>query len=822
MNTPFLMRIAGCLLIVCAVGLVSVIGVSLPSDNAGALDVSDQYYSDFEPVKVASSNHIQNMPSIHGNYISWLDSRVNDKAGKIFPRIYIMDIRTGKEKKANSFAKKSGAMTQYRNKVVWAENIDRLRENNFDIKCYDFNNNSIEIICNDKSMQSNPQISEEYIIWNDKRDTDVGSEDPWDFAVYGVDADGGEEFVIKDHETPGVAELFGRYIALSIINEETKDWDIYLSIPSSSKRIPICTADGDQYNPGIINESFVVWEDTRNAPEFGFDKPGDIYGYSIKNHKEVFISIDRARDYGLIVGDQRYCLWFRESGTTIGGLENTIHGYDTIAEKEFAICLDPGDHRKAVIGEDWIVWEVHTHTSFGSDLMAYHIESDRTYTLYKAYGDQMNPSIYRNCVVWENHGRPESEDVSIWYADLDKLVNNDPKDTRWGFASRPVWNQSRADDSNSGVGIAQIRDLDRFEMKQQWKTKLDGSIASEACFDRSSFAYVGTSKGKDGYFYKVSAFTGEIIWETAVEGGIRSSPSIYKDRAFIGTSSGKFYCFNTETGKEIWSIQVDDAIDTSPTIFLSEIDHYPMVIFSSTNKSLYMYSVRGNSPNKRWEIKLDGWVKGTVAVGYNRLLRVSRKEPIKKYIYAGLSSNRIVCIDPATAQIVAFFPTDSSIKSAPIAIGPTCIATSGEGTLYNFDFSGWGKPPQLHVEEKTYHRTSSSPVYDKANRILCFESDSGAISFRNGNNQWTASIDKTLSSSPSLSTYGESSVIFVPSSDGQLFMIDTASGEILWNASLETRISSSPSILDTGFISIIIGTNDSYLYCWGQRPKNLD
>ncbi len=803
---------------------MSVIGVLIPSNSAEAVNITDYYYSDFKPVKIVENDHIQNMPSIHGNYISWLDSRLNDKAGRIFPRNYMMDIRTREERVANSFARKSGAMTQYRNKIVWAENTDRLRENNFDIKCYDFKSDEISTVCSNKTMQSNPQISDDYIIWNDMRDSDVGSDDPSQFAIYGIPTEGGDEFLIKDHETPGIAELFGDYIILSKENEDRGDYDVYLLIPSSSKSIPICTAKGDQFNPAIINDNFVVWEDTRNAPEFGFDRPGDIYGYSINNHKEIFISIDKARDYGLVVGEERYCLWFRESGDSIGGLANTIHGYDTFAQKEFTICDKPSDNRKAVVGEDWIVWEVHTHTEFGSDLMAYHIESDKIYTLCKSYGDQMNPSIYRNRVVWENHSNSNTEEVSIWYADLDILASNKSLNQQWGFSHRPIWSQCRADDTNSGMGFAEIRDLDRFKMNQQWKTKLNGSITSSACFDRSCFAYLGTSQGKDGYFYKISAYTGEIIWEKAVEGGVRSSPAIYNNRAFFGTSSGKFYCLETDYGQEVWSIQLDDAIDTSPTIFISEVDHYPMVIFSSNNKSLYMYSVRGNKPNKQWEIMLDGWVKGTVAIDYNRFFRVSRREPVKKYIYAGLSSNRIVCIDPATAQIVASFPTDSSIKTPPIAIGPTCIGTSGEGTLYCFDFCGLGRSPELHIEEKTYHRSMSSPVYDRINQILCFESSSDSISFINGNKKWTTTISKTLSASPSLSisTRNDGSYMIISSFDGSLFIFNTVNGEILWNKSLEARVTSSPSILDTGFVSIIIGSNDSYLYCWGQRPIYSD
>jgi outer membrane protein assembly factor BamB len=791
----------------------------MPIGNSLATQAYKVFFSNFNPTVLVREKHIQNLPIIHGKYVSWVDSRVNEKEGKILPYIYMKKLSTGVDKPAFSFARKSGARTQYRNFVIWAENTDRLREDNFDIKLFDWETGKLKYICKNKRMQNNPQISKEYIIWKDLRDSKRGSDDIWDFAIYGMSIESGEEFVVKEHDTPGTAELFDRYVALSIKEDGKKDSDIYLHLMSSAKKIPICIESGDQFNPKIIGD-VVLWEDARNAPKYGYRKPTDIFGYSTSTHKELFISSNPKREYGLTTGGDRYALWYRDSEGMLGMFERTIHGYDAISSKSFDICTKPGDYRNAVVGKNWIVWEDHSNSIFGSDLMAYKISSGITYTLVKSFGDQRNPKIYAHNVVWEDHGGPESEKVSVWFANLEELSADAVEPTNWGYSEKLSWNQARANSRQNGLTNAEIRNLDYFPINEQWKIKLDGGINSTACFDRRGFGYIGTG---NGYFYKFSAFTGEIIWKQRLDDGIRSSPAIYKDRVFVGTTTGKFYCLETTDGAEIWSIQTEGAIDASPTIFLSEVDHYPMVIFSSGDKTLHLYGVRGRTPNKRWELKLDGWVKGPMAVDYNPLQRSSQNEPVKKYIAVGLSSNYILYIDPSTSEIISKFETDSPMKTSPILTSSTCISSSNEGTLYCIDFNGWGRPPQLHFEEKTYHKSNSAPAFDSANKRIYYESKPGAISGYENELLWTMSLGQHLSSSPSISHYeGAASGLFLSSSIGIVVLINTTNGEVLWKTELEATITSSPSILDTGFVSIYLGTNDSYLYCWSQRPTNLD
>ncbi len=783
-----------------------------------ARELSKSYISDFNPKIFVDEEHIQNLPIIHGNYVTWVDSRLNDNEGRIFPRIYMKHINSDEEKFAMSFAKKSGARTQYKNKVVWAENTDRLRDDNFDIKMFDYDTGQITSITKNKRMQNNPQISKEFIIWKDMRDTQRGSTDIWDFAIFGSSVEKNEEFVVKPHDTPGTAELFGRYAAMSIKREDASDRDIYLNILSSGKEIPICIESGDQFNPKVIGD-VVIWEDARYAPVFGLEQPTDIFAYSISKHKELFVSTDPQREYGLTVGADRYALWYQDTSGMNASNECTIHLYDAVADSRIVICEEPGDYRNAVIGKDWIIWEDHSSVEFGIDLVAYQISTKETFDLMKAFGDQKNPKIYDNYVVWENIEGQESESGSIWCADL--IEFSEKKSTfSGGFKDTVVWTQAHGNENKNGFVRSEIRNPNQFRFDLQWKIKLDGSITSSPSFDRRGFGYIGTSTGK---LYKYSAFSGEIVWELKLDGAIKASPAIYKDRLFIGTCSGKFYAISTDLGEEIWSEQKSGSIESSPTVYLSENDHYPMVVFSSMDKMLHLYGVRGSKPNLKWSIPLDGWVKGSVSVDENPLLRSSDQETVKKYLYVGLSSNYLICIDPLTSEIISRFETDSPMKGSIIANSSTCICASNDGTLYSISFNGWGRKPQLIYAESTYHKTLYSPAFDPVSKRIFFEGKPGAISSYIEKELWSLTLDKELASAPVITHYdGKMNGVFVVSTNGLVSFLEPETGKIIWKTTIDTVVSSSLSVFDTGFITIFLGGNDSYLYCWGQRPLDLD
>ncbi|HOO96420.1 MAG TPA: PQQ-binding-like beta-propeller repeat protein [Caldisericia bacterium] len=798
--------------------LILVLALAFWQGVVDAEYITRYYQSDFEIIDLVEDDHIQNTPLIHGGYVSWYDTRLNDREGRIMPRLYMKKLSTGEDKYAMTFAKKSGAKTQYRNKVVWAENTDRLRPDNFDIKMYDFTTGKSDVVVSNKRKQDNPQISTEYIIWRDWRDTPRGDNGMWDFAIYGKNIQGNEEFLIKPVEMKGTAELFNRYVILSVLDEAKRDYDIQLYIAGSDRMIPICTANGDQFNPKVVGD-VVIWQDCRKSPANSKSKQSDIFGYSLSTKRELYISTDPKRETGLTVGGDKYAVWFRDTDGFAGSFLSTIHGYNAVSGEAFSVCLEPGIYRNPVIGGDWVVWEVHNNNEFGVDLKAYNFETKKTHWVVRGYGDQRNPKIYGNELVWEDHACGSDENVNIKYARLvDPIEGRTPK--RWGFFDLPIWSMNRHDSNQQAVVNVEIRNMNMFPMNAQWSTELDGVIRSSASCDGSGFGYVGTDNGS---LYKFSIFTGEVIWQHKVTGRIRSTPAVYGGRVFFGDGAGRFYCLNTDDGALIWQVQTESAIDSSPVVFLHDVDHYPVVVFSSGNKKLYMYNAIASTPDLKWSIDLDGWLYDSISVDYNYHMRHSQDEPVRKMIYLGISSNKVMCIDPVTGDMLSSFETKSPVKGSTIAFGSDVLAACSNGEIYSVDFSSWGRAPYMNMFKETVHNYNNSLVFDIGDYSLVYESDDGELSMYDGSENWRIQLDTGISSSPCATSCNKGEeAVFAVTTNGIVYMLNRKTGEKMWMTETNTNVYASPTVFDTGFLSVFVGTSDGWLRCWGQRPSYND
>lgn len=800
--------------------LILVLAVSSQNPSEKKVDagmVRREIFSNFNAKILVNYDHIQNAPIYHGGYLSWMDTRLNDNEGKIMPRIYMKDIAKGEEKATPSYAKKSGSRTQYRNRIAWAENSDRLkRPDNFDVKVFDFKKGTTDTICKDKSRQDNPQISENFIIWRDWRDSAQGG-GVWDFAVYGIGADLKEEFLVKPNSVLGTAELFDNYIALST-KSARGDFDVSIFNCVLRKNIPICTELGDQICPKIAGD-VVLWMDNKNSTTQGDNKKTDIFGYSLQNKQNITISSKVVRQYGLTTDGVRYAVWFEDSeGTIKGALKPIIRGYDTFSGKIFTVNDVPGIYANPVVDGHYVIYEDSSDEAFGVDLKAYDIASGKTWCLAKGFGDQRNPKIYSDYVVWEDIFNPEAEQVSIWGASLAEL-NESKKEPFWGYDVRQIWNTFRGDTRNSGKTRTSLKPFDKYPMTLQWQVDFKDPIFSSVCFSKKGNAFVGCD---DGYMYKISAVDGSILWRFKAMSKIRSSPVLYRDRLFFGDQSGAFYCINAETGIQIWQIQTSGAIEGSPLAFTSDVDHYGCVVFASGDKKLYMYSALANTPVLRWSLELGGWSYSKPCVDYNWLIRTCDNEPVQKVIYIGASNNRLICIQASTGMILSEFAVESSIESSPSCVGTKVIFGSKDGNFYGIDFNLFAFRPYVFFKQSTNHILVSSPIFDPGQDRFYFEGKAGALfSFKN-DTEWAIQLDTSMRSSPALVDDGDRSVIVAGSDSGILNLIDKKTGKSIWNAKLTGAVSASPSIYNTGFFCVIVGTTDSRLHCFGQRPKMED
>ncbi len=124
--------------------------------------------------------------------------------------------------------------------------------------------------------------------------------------------------------------------------------------------------------------------------------------------------------------------------------------------------------------------------------------------------------------------------------------------------------------------------------KQVWETKLETGVYSLATDGKK---LVGVSAA---FIFCLDADTGTILWEKQPwekEGNyppdfpLSSSPTIARDKIFVGRRDGFLYCINLEDGIVFWKYQTGGPIVASPAVVGGNL------IIGSTDGKLYCFGV---------------------------------------------------------------------------------------------------------------------------------------------------------------------------------------------------------------------------------------
>lgn len=176
------------------------------------------------------------------------------------------------------------------------------------------------------------------------------------------------------------------------------DWDIYMYDIITGTTTPICTAQGDQFNP-FIWENYIVWQDDRDSSVTGWD----IYMYDIITQQEIPICTapgsqenPEISDYKIVWQDYRNNNW-------------DIYMHNLLNHTETPICTFAGeppydaedDQIKPTISYDRIVWMDFRHGDW--DLYMFNISTGEEFALCLEYGDQTDPSLWGVNLTWQDN-----------------------------------------------------------------------------------------------------------------------------------------------------------------------------------------------------------------------------------------------------------------------------------------------------------------------------------------------------------------------------------------------------------------------------------
>lgn len=238
-------------------------------------------------------------------------------------------------------------------------------------------------------------------------------------------------------------------------------------------------------------------------------------------------------------------------------------------------------------------------------------------------------------------------------------------------------------DSNSGTVI--------------WKYKTEGLVRCKAAIKDNQLLFVSDS----GSLYSLNVKNGSLIWSTDIGANKRkslpaqseysydyrqSSPIIYNDKVYVGSSNSYLYSINLSDGSIDWSYDGKSMIRSTPII---------------ENDTLYVGTWRGiilaidiNSGEMLWEFKAGGIVNSDFSIINNKLIIGSRDA-------------KIYALDSTSGEAIWTyrFSDRSWVDSSPIVhnnniyIGSSdsmkLLSLAENGTLnweYNTGGWSWGTP----------------------------------------------------------------------------------------------------------------------------------
>ncbi|MDI6751297.1 MAG: PQQ-binding-like beta-propeller repeat protein, partial [bacterium] len=369
-------------------------------------------------------------------------------------------------------------------------------------------------------------------------------------------------------------------------------------------------------------------------------------------------------------------------------------------------------------------------------------------------------------------------------------------------------------------------------LEEKWRRLLGGQNDDI----RASMAILGTATyvgglgdlPAGGYFYRINAETGEIIWSYNTGGEIHSSPAIANNGqyVYVGNANGKMYCFSgTETNPgsitPIWIFDTEGGeIYNSPVVWKG------LVYFAAKKPggAGYLYALSGVNGAPCWIMPLDN-------AAYYSSPAISVND---QAVYIGDEGGVIYCFDAFLGSLTYKYDTgQSEISSSPVVKDGRVYVASEDGYLYCFDTkatqtftygtitvgteSVWGVIATGTRANLLWSYNVGSPIKSTpaiADNCLFFGADNGYVYALNLSVvalRWSYKTAGPVISSPAVAN----GVVYVGSKDGWLYGLDIKGGTETWKYKVGNNALSSPAIARR---MLYIASGDGNIYCFERKP----
>ncbi|MFH0967584.1 MAG: PKD domain-containing protein [Methanobacteriota archaeon] len=243
---------------------------------------------------------------------------------------------------------------------------DDNRNGNSDIYSYNIAMNKEDIVYSSTSNKFRPAISNDVVAFED-----YGTDDIRDIGFKKVGSTANPVFIDPNSMDKANPDIDGDWIVYQQLDDGREDWDIYAYNIKTQQLIQVTRDPATQQNPRISGD-LITWEDNRNGK-------WDIFMYNIKKDLTTAVTFDDVDDRSpSISGSNIVWTRFEQDGTS------DIYMINLQIPKTYVVCAGPGNQINPDIYVDKVVWQ---DDRFGNwDIFLYTLKPDTPFRPYEFYG----------------------------------------------------------------------------------------------------------------------------------------------------------------------------------------------------------------------------------------------------------------------------------------------------------------------------------------------------------------------------------------------------------------------------------------------------
>jgi len=304
--------------------------------------------------------------------------------------------------------------------------------------------------------------------------------------------------------------------------------------------------------------------------------------------------------------------------------------------------------------------------------------------------------------------------------------------------------------------------------------------------------YVGSS---DNNFYALNAITGTLIWKYSGTASFAySSPTYANGIVYVGGIDNYVYAFDAVTGVVKWKNLIASTGIESDAVYVDG------TVYVGTNDD-YLYALDANTGQEKWKYLTGGNVSASPTV-------------LNNIVYFGSSDGKLYALTVSTGQLNWSFETGAMInQSGPSLVNGVIYVGSRDSYLYAVDANSgtliWKYFANGISLEQSSPTVANGIVYIGGWYDISFGTKGNlyAINTTTGNLVWEKLLNTGISSSPCVAN----GKLYITADDLKIHALDAASGAGLWEKEILPN-SASPAV-SNGMV-YVGGGGSHYFYAF--------